>query len=208
MARTTGALTSSGGSDYYRWLSQAEKRSRRGEATIQIAGLNELRKELRRAGGDAPTIIADAIGKVGEQVVKDARPRAAGSPSPATRALAKTGVLDAWSGKRSSRATIVRATGGVKIADQNRRDDLWPFAGEFGVIRNARRKRRGERGAFKGYNQKNLPVWRGNQSVQLKDDAMGPGYAVIPTIRENKDAYERMLLDALHDELEKRAFPD
>lgn len=208
MARTTGALTSSGGSDYYRWLSQAEKRSRRGEATVEIIGLNELRREARRAGANAPQVIANAIGKVGDRVVSDARPRAASSSYKATRALARPGVLDSWAGKRSSRATIVRATGGVKISDANRKDNLFPFAGEFGVIRNATRKRRGPRGPYKGYNQKNLPVWKGNQSVQLRDDSMGPGYAVIPTIRENKVKYQKMLLDALYDELKRGAFPE
>jgi hypothetical protein len=151
---------------------------------------------------------ADVIQDVVDAVVTEARVRAASASSPATRALATSGVLETWAGKRSPNAKRVRAAGGVNIMDTSRADHLWPFAGEFGVIAGARRRRRG--GTYEGYNAGNLPAWKGNQHVVLDNGEtdLVPGYALLPTVIEGREEYSEMLLVGLTRLCEEIGFKD
>ena len=204
MPKGNGAVKSSGTTDY-RVTTDAERAANKGTFRIGTTDLGKFTRELKKIEETAPDEVAAIIKQVVDKVVTDTKAKAASSDNIATQSLAAPGVLEAWAGKRSSRAKAVRAVGGVRIIDASKTDDLWPFAGEYGVIADATRKRRS--GVYKGYNASDLPVWRGNQFlIREGDSQIQVGYALSPTVAAGREMYSEMLLDGLIDMAERYSF--
>lgn len=153
-------------------------------ASVNVKGLNELRRELKKLDQADSSEWRKALSKVNYDVARlvvgKAKPRMAGLPGPGSRSSASL------TASKSGVAARL-AFGGARA----------PFAEgvEFGSARNI--PRRTARGTVRGWNQ--FQAWRGN----------GPdaGYALFPTIRESTEEIVEMYGDAI-DEVMQAAFPD
>lgn len=148
--------------------------------TVKVAGLGELRKELKRL--DEPSILnelKDANYEVAELVRKEAVTRASSK-------MEQRAAESLKSARQAARAQL--SGGGAKV----------PYFGgaEFGAMRN--QPRTGPSGrVFQGYNQ--FQPWRGNDS--------GAGYFLYPAIRDLTEPIVNIYGDWL-EKITKKAFPD
>lgn len=159
-------------------------RARRSAETINVEGLNEFRRELRKiesdGGADGIALLKEANYRVASMVVSKAQGRAGGVGPQQARAASTL-----RAGRQQARATV---TGGVRMP--------FFFGAEFGSYSGFPRQR-GSR-SYVGFNQF-LPWKRpGNGNT---------GYFLYPTMR----AESRNIIEMYGDELEnitKQAFPD
>jgi hypothetical protein len=163
------------------------KKPMRSSATVNVKGLDEFRKQLRKLeDAGATEQLKEANYKVASFVISRARTAAAGVGHMQSRAAATM-----TAGRAQSRATI---TGGGKVP--------YFYGAEFGAKSNVlRRSRRAAGwagpGRWMGYNQF-LP-WRGSKG--------NVGYFLFPTMRTESAAIVEMYGDEL-DRITKDAFPD
>jgi hypothetical protein len=146
--------------------------------TLKVAGLTELRKELKKL--DLVDDLKDANLDVAQVVVTAAQAKAAGQ-GPMQRTAAATL-------KPSRQAARAAVTGGS--------NSLPFFAGaEFGAGQDVPRNT--ARGTVMGWNQ--FDVWRGSGD--------GAGYFLYPAIRDKTDEIVEMYGDAI-EKITAGAFPD
>lgn len=160
-------------------------RARRTEATVNVKGLDQFRRELRKieqeGGTDGIALLKEANVKVANYVIAKAQARAAGIGRLQAKAAASM-----RAGRQQARATII---GG-------RADMPFFFGAEFGAYPNVVRNRNNRR--YRGFNQ--FEPWR-------KPGNGNAGYFLFPTMRDET----RTIIEMYGDELDKiasEAFPD
>ena len=148
--------------------------------TVKVAGLSELRKELKRL--DEATLI-DELKDANYEVAELVRKEAVGRASTKMEQRAADSLKSA---RQAARAQL--SGGGAKV----------PYFGgaEFGAMRNQTRTGPSGR-TYQGYNQ--FQEWRGNGS-----DA---GYFLYPAIRDLSEPIVNIYGDYL-EQITKKAFPD
>lgn len=148
------------------------------DSRVEVKGLADLRRELRRVNDQLPKELGNVNHKVAEYVID----RATGRASTALEHRAAR----TMSAARQQRAAIIRL-GGAKNPEA--------LGAEFGAGQNIARQT--SRGSVRGWNQ--FRPWRGSGP-----DA---GYWLFPTIRQDTPQIIEMYLKMI-DELTRRAFPD
>ena len=160
-------------------------RARRTDATVNVKGLDQFRRELRKiqqdGGTDGIALLKEANVRVANYVIAKAQAKAAGVGRMQAKAAATM-----RAGRQQARATIIG--GGAKMP--------YFFGAEFGAYPNVRRTRNNR--SFVGFNQ--FERWK-------KPGNGNTGYFLFPTMREES----RRIIDMYGDELDqiaKQAFPD
>ena len=160
-------------------------RARRTDATVNVKGLDQFRRELRKiqqeGGADGISLLKEANTRVANYVIAKAQAKAAG-----VGRMQHKAALSMRAGKQQARATIIG--GGAKMP--------YFFGAEFGAYPGVRRTRNNRN--FVGFNQ--FERWKrpGNGNA---------GYFLFPTMRDES----RKIIDMYGDELDKiaaTAFPD
>lgn len=149
-------------------------------ATVEVRGLKELRQKLKDI--DLEKDLKKVHHRVADLVAVDARQVMAGLP------------VGGMAGRAASTIKASRSAVGARI---NLGSASVPFAlgVEFGAHRNVQR-RRGPHSML-GWNQ--FQEWRGAGD--------GAGYAIFPTIRDNRERIMAAYMDEI-DRLVRPAFPD
>lgn len=160
-------------------------RARRTDATVNVKGLDQFRRELRKieqqGGADGISLLKEANVRVANYVIAKAQARAAGIGRMQHKAA-----LSMRAGRQQARATIIG--GGSRMP--------YFFGAEFGAYPNVPRTRNNRQ--FQGFNQ--FERWK-------QPGGGRTGYFLFPTMRDET----RRIIDMYGDELDqiaKQAFPD
>ena len=160
-------------------------RARRTDATVNVKGLDQFRRELRKieqqGGTDGIALLKEANHRVANYVIGKAQAKAASIGPMQVKAAASM-----RAGKQQARATIIG--GGARMP--------YFFGAEFGAYPGIQRTRNNRR--FIGFNQ--FERWK-------KPGNGNTGYFLFPTMREES----RKIIDMYGDELDKIvdvAFPN
>jgi len=149
--------------------------------TVAIQGLRELQRGLQSALGKQQRVLSQIHRRIAQEYAAGpARTRASSLGGGHVR-LARAGVIGA---RGTARAAIVTLTAGA-VPDA--------FGQEFGSKQGPRKRQ--------------FDPWRGNPSESTWIDEAGPGYALFPAIRANRQRIMDEYMDRLVDGL-KEAFPE
>ncbi len=158
---------------------------------VEIIGLAQFQKELRRMGPEFPKELQKVNLKIAERVARQA----------SARAKQQGGVRAKSAPALSARGEQRNAS--IKIDGSKRGKYPFSLGAEFGALRRTKGKKlpggaRGPRKIIGGFGE-----WRGNQWTAWGNN--GVGYFLHPTIRAEREAimvdYETMI-----DTLARRAF--
>lgn len=160
-------------------------RARRTAETVNVKGLDELRRELRKlerdGGTDGIALLKEANYKVAMMVTSKAQARASGVGRQQARAAASL-----RPGRQQARAVVTGGSASVPFF----------FGAEFGSYSNVQRERKGR--SFLGF----------NQFLPYKQPGSGKvGYFLYPTLSAESDNIIEMYGVEL-DKIMKQAFPD
>jgi hypothetical protein len=160
-------------------------RARRTEETVNVKGLDALRRELRKVerdgGSDGISLLKEANYKVALMVATRAQGRASSVGRMQARAAASL-----RPGRQQARAVITGGSASVPFF----------FGAEFGSYSNVQRNRKGR--SFIGF----------NQFLPYKQPGSGKvGYFLYPTLKTESRNIIEMYGEEL-DRIMKQAFPD
>lgn len=160
-------------------------RARRTDATVNVKGLDQFRRELRKieqqGGADGISLLKEANVRVANYVIAKAQARAAG-----VGRMQHKAALSMRAGRQQARATIIG--GGARMP--------YFFGAEFGAYPNVLRTRNNRQ--FQGFNQ--FERWK-------QPGAGRTGYFLFPTMRDETRRIIEMYGDEL-DQIAQQAFPD
>lgn len=154
-------------------------RPRRGDGTVTVRGLDDLRRELRKLDDDGLIDgLKDANYDIASRVVSWARSRA-------TTRMERAAAATLKAGRTQARAQVT--FGGMRA--------VFAEGAEFGAMRDKLRNTR--HGVITGWNQ--FREWRGNDT--------GAGYFLFPAMRDHESDIVEHYADVI-EKLASKAFPD